>query len=391
MLNVKIMTIKRTVLYLAISISLVCCGGKENTAKGQASKSQLSGEIVQSEKLKFQVETITDKLTNPWGIAFLPDGRILITERAGEIRIVKDGKLLDEKISGVPAVYAEGQGGLLDIQLHPDYKTNGWIYLSYAKPGNGGGGTTISRAKLNGNTLTNLKELFSAQPFTNSGVHFGSRIAFDGKGYMFFSSGERGTMENAQTLGNHLGKILRLHDDGRVPADNPFVNTAGAKPEIWSYGHRNPQGLIYDKETQTLWDTEHGPKGGDELNRVEKGKNYGWPVITYGINYDGTPITDKTSKPGTEQPVTYWVPSIGPCGLAKVSSDRYPTWKNNLLAGALAFQHVARIELANGKYVKQEKLLDKKARVRAIAESPDGYIYVATESPGMLLKIIPLK
>jgi glucose/arabinose dehydrogenase len=322
-------------------------------------------------------------------MAFLPDGRILVTERAGEIRIIKDGKLSAEKISGVPAVYAQGQGGLLDIALHPDYNTNGWIYLSYSKPGQDGGGTTIARAKLNGNTLTDLQELFSAQPFGSSAVHFGSRIVFDGKGYMFFSSGERGTKENAQNLGNHLGKVLRLHDDGKVPTDNPFVNTEGAKPEIWSYGHRNPQGLIYDKETNSLWDLEHGPKGGDELNLVEKGKNYGWPVITYGINYDGTPITDIKEKEGMEQPIRYWVPSIAPCGMALLNSDRYPGWKNNIFVGALAHQHVARVELSNGSYVKEEKLLDKIGRVRAVSQSPDGYLYVATEGPGLLVRLVP--
>jgi aldose sugar dehydrogenase len=381
-----------------INNSLICllifffsCNEKDNGADGQSSAQNFTGEIVQSEKQKFGIEVITDDLSNPWGIAFLDDGRILVTERRGDIRIIKDGKLLDEKISGVPAVYASGQGGLLDIQLHPDYKTNGWIYLSYSKPGNGGAGTTISRAKINGNSLTDLQELFSAQPFTSSGVHFGSRIAFDGKGYMFFSSGERGTMSNSQTLSNHLGKILRLHDDGKVPSDNPFVSTSGAKPEIWSYGHRNPQGLIFDKETGLLWEHEHGPQGGDELNIVEKGKNYGWPEITYGEQYGGGVISEFTTKPGMEQPVTYWKPSIAPCGMAKVTSDKYSNWKGNLLVGALSLQHIARVELSNNKYVKQEKLLNKKARVRAIAQSPDGYIYVATESPGMLMKLVPLK
>lgn len=346
---------------------------------------------IESEKQKFIMDTLSDKLVNPWGIAFLPDGRVLVTERAGKILIFKNGKLLSEQIENVPAVFAEGQGGLLDIQLHPDYSSNGWLYLTYSKPGQGGAGTTLARTKLDGNKLTEFKELFSAQPFVNSGAHFGSRIAFDGQGYIFISSGERGTMENAQNLGNHLGKIIRLHDDGRVPTDNPFVNQAGAKPEIWSYGHRNPQGLVYDKKNNTLWDHEHGPKGGDELNIVVKGKNYGWPVITFGINYDGNPISDENSKEGMEQPVTYWVPSIAPCGMAQVTGDKFANWKGNLLIGALAFQHVARVEIESGKYVKQEKLLDKIARVRAISESPDGFIYVATESPGMLIKLSPAK
>lgn len=377
----------RILIQLAFSIVFItACSDKNNTEERE-----FSGTVIQSEKQKFGIDTITMELKNPWGMAFLPDGRILVTDRAGDINIVKDGKLLEEKIQGVPAVYAHGQGGLMEIKLHPDYETNGWIYLAYAKPGEGGGGTTIARAKLEGNTLTGLEELFSAQPFTDAGVHFGCRIVFDGKGYMYFSSGERGTKENAQNLGNHLGKILRLHDDGQVPSDNPFTGTIGAKSEIWSYGNRNPQGLVYDKENETLWGMEHGPKGGDELNKIEKGKNYGWPVITYGINYDGNPISDLQEKEGLEQPEHYWVPSIAPCGMAQVKGDKFPNWKNNLLIGALAHTHVARVEIDNGKYVKEEKLLDKIGRVRAVEESPEGYIYVATENPGMLVKLVPIE
>jgi aldose sugar dehydrogenase len=377
---------------MALSLMMVIVVFPSCTKNEALPEEIFSGTVVESEKQRFGVDTITKELKNPWGIAFLPDGRILVTERAGEIRIVKDGNLLPEKVGNIPAVYANGQGGLMDIKLHPDYEKNGWIYLAYAKPGSGGGGTTITRAKLSGNNLTNIEELFSAQPFTSSGAHFGSRIVFDGKGYIFFSSGERGQKENSQNLGNHLGKVLRLHEDGRVPADNPFVNTPGAKPEIWSYGHRNPQGMVYDRATQTLWAVEHGPMGGDELNRVEKGKNYGWPVITYGKNYDGSVITDLTEKEGMEQPVFYWVPSIAVCGMNQVTSDKYPGWKGNLMVTALAMQHVARVELtAQGKFVKQEKLLDKIARVRAIEQSPDGYLYVATESPGMLLRLVPVK
>jgi glucose/arabinose dehydrogenase len=370
---------------ILLGMLLTNCAYKNNTEEKKEQRP-----IIESEKQKFSIDTLTTALFNPWGLAFLPDGRILVTERKGEIRIIKDGKLLEEKIENVPAVYAQGQGGLMDIQLHPDYASNGWIYLSYAKPGAGGGGTTIARAKLEGNTLTNLEELFSAQPFNDSGVHFGSRIVFDGQGHIFFSSGERGTKENAQTLENHLGKVLRLNEDGSVPADNPFVSTAGAKPEIWSYGHRNPQGLYYNTATNSLWEVEHGPRGGDELNNVEKGKNYGWPVITYGINYDGTPITDITKKDGLEQPIWYWVPSIATCGMTQVTSDKYPGWKNNILVGALALTHIARVELnGSNQFVKQEKLLDKIGRVRAIAQGPDGFLYIATESPGMVFRIVP--
>ncbi len=378
---------KNTLFILSLSILIFSA-----CSKTESLDTPFTGEVIESEKQKFSIDTLTSELSNPWGIAFLPDGRILVTERKGEIRIVKDGELQDEKIANVPAVYAEGQGGLLDIKLHPDYNTNGWIYLTYAKPGEGGGGTTVVRAKLEGNSLTSLEELFTALPYTSAGQHFGSRIVFDGNGYIYFSCGERGTKENSQNLNNHLGKIIRLHEDGRVPADNPFVNTPNAKPEIWSYGHRNPQGVVYDAVAKKLWAVEHGPMGGDELNLVEKGKNYGWPVITYGKNYDGTPITSITAKEGMEQPVWYWVPSIATCGMTQVTSDKYPGWKGNFLVGALVKQHIARVELdANGKFVKQEMLLDKIGRVRTIEQSPDGYLYVATETPGMLLKIIPVK
>ncbi len=376
-------------IIVAAAITVSACSQQENTK--EATTIADPSRIVKSVKQDFVIDTITNELKNPWGITFLSDGRILVTERAGEIRIIQDGKLLDEKIEGVPAVFAHGQGGLMDIVRHPDYDNNGWIYFSFAKPGDNGGGTTIARAKVEGNKLTDLQELFSAQPFTDAGVHFGCRIAFDKDGYMFFSSGERGTKENSQNLGNHLGKVLRLHDDGRVPSDNPFVNQKGAKPEIWSYGHRNPQGLVYDQTTNTLYDVEHGPKGGDELNKVEKGKNYGWPVITWGIDYDGKPISDIQEKDGLEQPLRYWVPSIAPCGAAIVTSDKYPNWKNNILVGALAHTHVARVEMESEKYVAEEKLLDKLGRVRAVAQSPDGFIYVATENPGLLVKITPVQ
>lgn len=356
------------------------CAEKDNGTQSATETPEATG---------FKVDTITASLDAPWGMAFLPDGRILVTEKKGEIRVIENGKLSDTRIGNVPAVYANSQGGLLDIKLPPDYGTNGWIYITFSKPGEGGGGTTLIRAKLENNALANIEELFAAQPFTSTGAHFGSRVVFDGKGYIFLSSGERGTKENSQNLGNHLGKIIRLHEDGRVPTDNPFVNQKGAKPEIWSYGHRNPQGMYYDKDNDILWAHEHGPQGGDELNRVEKGKNYGWPVITYGINYDNTPITDKTEMEGMEQPITYWKPSIAPCGMTMITSDKFESWKGNLLVGALAKQHVARVVLKEGKYVEQEKLLEGVARVRAVEQGPDGLIYVATESPGMLLRLSP--
>jgi glucose/arabinose dehydrogenase len=378
------MKITRVLMIAVLCSPLLSCSKKENQDQQIP-----TGTVITSEKHKFTIDTITTSLKNPWGMVFLPDGRILITDRAGIVNIVKDGKLLNETVQGLPEVYVQGQGGLLDIQLHPEYETNGWIYLSYAKPGTGGGGTTIARAKLDNNTFIEWQDLFTAKPYTDAGVHFGSRIVFDGKGFMYFSSGERGTKKNAQNLENHLGKILRLHDDGQVPSDNPFTNTIGAKSEIWSYGHRNPQGLVYDKATETLYDVEHGPKGGDELNKVEKGKNYGWPVITWGIDYDGKPISDIQQKDGMEQPLRYWVPSIAPCGAIQVTSNKFPNWKGDIFVAALAHTHVVRVELKDGKYVKEEKLLDKIGRVRAVAQNPEGFIYVVTEGPGMLVKLSP--
>lgn len=383
-------------LFIVFLTTLQSCGSNNSSpVKSEESNeayadnaSTTNNELPSSQKIK--VDTIVTGLQNPWGMAFLPDKRILVTEKSGSIRVIKDRKLQPEKLSGVPEVYANGQGGLLDIQLHPDYTRNGWIYFTYAKPGNGGGSTTLSRAKLQGNALTGLQELFTVDPFIKSGVHFGSRIAFDGKGHVFVSTGERGTKSNAQSLATQNGKILRLKDDGKVPADNPFVNKAGAKPEIWTYGHRNVQGMVYDAATGTLYTHEHGPKGGDEINIEQKGANYGWPLTTYGIDYDGSIISNEKEKEGINPPIHVWVPSIAPCGMAMVTSDKYKGWKGNLLVGALAGQLIARVEIKNKKSIGEERLLKNIGRVRAVSQGPDGYIYVLTESPGMFLRLLPV-
>ncbi len=383
----------RIVLLVLIFLALGCEDSATETslAPDQTPNDPVRGTIFQSEKQRFGLDTLATGLSNPWGLAFLPDDRVLVTERAGTIRIIQNRQLTADRIQNVPAVYQNGQGGLLDIQLHPDYATNGWIYFSYSKAGTGGGATALGRARLQGNTFTDVQELFVGQPFSTSGQHFGSRIAFDGRGYVYLSTGDRGNPSNAQSLTNHWGKVIRLHDDGRVPSDNPFVGTANARPEIWSYGHRNVQGMFFDAATQTLWAHEHGPRGGDEINRVERGRNYGWPTITFGINYDGTPITSETQRPGMEQPVRQWTPSIAPCGMTVVTSARYPQWRGNLLVGALALRHVARVELdANGRYVREERLLNNFARFRYVAQSPDGYLHMATENPGMVLRIVPV-
>ncbi|HRE52895.1 MAG TPA: PQQ-dependent sugar dehydrogenase [Flavitalea sp.] len=342
-------------------------------------------------KTTYTVEKLYHEFKNPWGMVWLPDGRMLVTERAGEILVFKNDQFTGEKLAGVPKVLNKGQGGLLDITLHPDYARNKWIYISYAKPVKNGGTTAISRFKLDGNNIVELQTLFEAQPALEANHHYGSRIIFDKDNYMFFSVGERGTREKVWELSNDLGKIHRLKDDGKTPDDNPFVNQAGAKPSIWTYGHRNPQGLVYDAANNRIWSHEHGPRGGDELNLIEKGNNYGWSKTTYGINYDSTVISEFKEMEGVTNPVRYWVPSIAPCGLEIVTSDRYPDWKGNLLVGALSFEHIARVQLSGVKYIGEERLADKIGRVREVAQSPDGYIYAVTEHPGLLIKLVPNK
>lgn len=364
-------------LFFLITLSIQACYTDSLTNDNQAPNAD------------FEVKVIAEGLNCPWGMTWLPDGRMLVTERSGKILLIENDQYAGKELSGVPEVYANGQGGLLDIQLHPNYADNGWIYLSYSKKGNGGGSTAISRVKLEGTALVSHELLYEAMPKTTSRVHFGSRMAFDEAGYLFFSVGERGEWDNSQTVATDHGKIHRLHDDGRVPEDNPYVMIPDAKKSIWSYGHRNPQGLSFHPETKELWSHEHGPKGGDELNIVQRKKNYGWPVISYGINYNGEIITELTHKEGMEQPVHYWVPSIAPCGMAFVSSDKYPAWKNNILIGSLSFKYLHRVELSGNEVVSEEKLLEGIGRVRHIAQSPDGYLYVAVEGPGKIVKLIP--
>jgi aldose sugar dehydrogenase len=339
----------------------------------------------------FTVQKLYDKLRNPWGMAWLPDGRLLITDRSGEILVFKNDQFTGEKLSGVPAVFNKGQGGLMDIQLHPNYAQNNWIYITYSKPVSGGATTAVMRFKLQGNQLVEQQDIFLAKPYLSADYHFGSRIVFDKNGFMYVSVGERGTQPKVQQLDNDHGKIHRIYDDGRIPTDNPFAGQQGAKASIWTYGHRNQQGMAYDAANDRIWSVEHGPKGGDELNLIQKGKNYGWPKTSYGINYDGSILTEHKEMEGVENPVRYWVPSIAPCGMMLVTSDRYPGWKGNLLVGALAFRLIARVQLSDTKYVNEENLMKDTARVRHVAQSPDGYIYAITEGPGLLLKLEPTK
>jgi len=351
----------------------------------------VSAQSIQSEKEEFRVEIVADGLDVPWGMVELPDGRLLVTERKGELRIIENGKLDPKAITNFPPIFARGQGGLLDIELHPDFEENGWIYFAYSADEEGVSHTRIMRARLEDHQLVDQEVIYSPpeDQFTRAGQHFGCRLAFDGQGHLFFTIGDRGVMQEAQNLERAQGKTHRIRDDGTIPADNPFVDTPGALPTIWTYGNRNAQGLRFHPETGDLWETEHGPRGGDELNLLKKGANYGWPLVTHGINYNGTPITDKTSAPGMEDPVIDWTPSIAVCGLEVYSGKLFPAWKGNLFATALAQQKLVRIELDGQKAVHQEVLLPRTGRIRHVREGRDGTLYLLYEKPGRVVALRP--
>ncbi|MGJ8549177.1 PQQ-dependent sugar dehydrogenase [Winogradskyella wichelsiae] len=328
---------------------------------------------------------IVSDLNIPWAFTFLPDASLLITEKSGELILFKNGKKTN--ITGLPEIYLRGQGGLLDVILHPNFKDNNWVYFSYASSddGDSGGNTTIARAKLKENKLMDLKVLYKATPDTSKGQHFGSRLAFDDAGYLYFSIGDRGNRDvNPQDITKDGGKIYRINDDGSIPDDNPFVNNDQAKTAIYSYGHRNPQGMTIHPKTRKIWTHEHGPKGGDEINIIDAGKNYGWPIISYGFNYIGTKFTDITKKEGMEQPIHYWDPSIAPSGMAFINSNKYGNWNGNLLVGSLKFQYLDMCTIKDNEVVKEERLLDGLGRVRSIEQGPDGYIYVGIENFGIV-------
>lgn len=357
--------------------------------------------VFKSAQHDFRMVTVADGLDHPWSMAFLPGGDLLITERAGRLRLVKNGKLLPAPVSGTPTVRAKGQGGLLDVVLHPKFATNHLVYLSYSKPTEGdslAATTAVARGRYEDGKLVGLQDIFVAATKGAPG-HFGSRLAFDKNGYLFITVGERmvppaGDLaaHPAQDLTNHHGKIIRLFDDGRVPPDNPFVNKAGARPEIWSYGHRNPQGLAIDPRSGEIWETEHGPQGGDELNNIQPGKNYGWPVIGFGVNYGtGLAIHAGTIKAGMEQPVHVWVPSIGTSGLAIYMGSKFPNWQGSALAGGLSGQQLVRLTV-NGKSAEfAEILFRRQGRVRAVREGPDGYVYVAFDGEDKPTSVVRLE
>jgi len=371
-------------MMIRISSALVTAGFCLMTATSASGQSP----VMRSAYHDYRIVTVAEGLEHPWAIAFLPGGDMLITERPGRLRIVRNGSLLPDPVPGVPEVLAQGQGGLLDVVPHPDFATNRLLYISYSKPISDGESATtaIIRGRFENDRLTNVEELFEAN--SRGRGHYGSRIAFDGNGHFFFSVGDRqvppaGDLEAhpAQDPMNNHGTINRLNEDGSIPSDNPFANGGAGSPEVWSYGHRNPQGLAYDPATGNLWANEHGPQGGDELNRIQPGLNYGWPVVGYGVNYGrtGARIHESTARPDMEDPTYFWVPSIATSGLLVYTGDQFPEWRGNLFVGGMAGEQLARLTLDGTEVVGEETLVRGLGRIRDIRQGPDGYIYLAID------------
>ena len=336
----------------------------------------------------YQVNPWLDGVNEPWSMAFLPDGGALVTEKRGRLLRVGADRKVAGRVEGLPEIDNDGQAGLFDVLLHPRYAENGWVYLAFSdlkrnKDNQKVSITRVIRGRLKGLQFVDQETIFAAKIEhyrKEGGVHFGGRLAFDREGYLFFTIGDRGAMADAQNITRPNGKVHRVHDDGRIPADNPFVAEPGAVPSIWSFGHRNPQGLAFHPETGQLFDSEHGPRGGDELNLVRRGDNYGWPVISYGMNYDGSTLTPLTAKEGMEQPVVYWVPSIAVCGINFYSGSEFPRWRNNLFIASLAAQELRRLEIVDGKVAYQEIIFKNLGRIRHVITGPDGALYVLLQS-----------
>lgn len=358
----------------------------------------IDGEIVSSREQRFKFQTVVEGAQTPWSIAFLPDDRMLFTELPGRLRVVEQGKLLATPVNGTPKVRASGQGGLMDVAPHPDFRNNGWVYLAYSEPASNSlarevGMTTVVRGHIRDNQWTDEQVIFRApvETYLPTAHHYGSRLVFDGQGHLFFSIGERGFMQHAQDLSRPNGKVHRVFDDGRIPPDNPFVGESNAVPSIWCYGNRNPQGLVRQPQTGDLWETEHGPRGGDELNLIQPGRNYGWPVISYGMDYNGSPITALTAKAGMEQPVLHWTPSIAVCGMDFYFGNQFPGWKGNLFVTALAQQELRRLVIKDRQVVEQEVLFKNIGRVRDVAAGPEGLLYIALNGPDKIIRLEPVK
>jgi glucose/arabinose dehydrogenase len=357
----------------------------------QRTDADTPAQAIRSAQAPFRVVPVVTGLEHPWGMAFLPDESILITERPGRVRVVREGVLDPEPIAGVPEVYASGQGGLLDVAIDPAFASNRVIYLSYAAEGESGNSTRVARATLGDSRLEDLEVIFTALPLVRSSKHFGSRFAFDPQGHLLITVGERGQPDRAQNRADMNGSVIRLNPDGSVPEDNPFVGATGARPEIYSYGHRNPQGMAIHPQSGVPWLHEHGARGGDEVNVVRPGVNYGWPVITYGIDYSGAPIGEGTHKEGMAQPIHYWVPSIAPSGMAFYDGDAFPEWRGDLFVGALKSELLVRLELDGERVVAEERLLEGTiGRIRDVEVGPDGYLYLLTDEPdGGLYRLEP--
>ena len=353
----------------------------------------LHAQTLSSERHKFGYDIITDELHYPWGLAFLPDGRMLVTEKPGHLRLIQaDGQLHPDPVDGLPKIRQHGQGGLLGIAVHPQFAQNQRVYFSYAEENQNGIGTAVAYGQLKGHRLHDVKVIFLLQPKTKTSQHFGSRLVFDREGYLFITLGDRGKRERAQKLDDHAGSVIRLHDDGLIPVDNPFIGQQGKKHGIYSYGHRNIQGASLHPDSGELWTHEHGPQGGDEINIIQSGLNYGWPDITYGVNYFiGTKIGEGTHKAGMEQPLYYWVPSIAPSGMTFYNGRLFPQWQGNLFIGSLKFRLLVRLEINNGKVIHEERLLkDEFGRIRDIRQGPDGALYLLTdERNGKLIRLRP--
>lgn len=367
----------------AVSLATFSCGDDATSAPPPKTGAVSPAAQPATQQAAPRLETLVEGRDVVWSLDFLPNGRIIFTERSGALSLFDPTSKSVTAVSGAPTVAQQGQGGLLDVRLHPEFSKNNWVYLSYAVKTPEGATTALARGELKGNALTNVSEIFRANKSTRTGEHFGSRIAFGSDGMVFLSIGDRNARENAQDLSNHLGSILRLTPDGKPAPGNPFIGRPGAAPEVWSYGHRNPQGLHVSAAGE-VFSNEHGPRGGDELNRIEKGKNYGWPVITYGREYSGPKIGEGTKKEGLEQPLKYWVPSISPSGLLVYTGDKFPQWKGAFVMGALSGQHL-NVVTAQGR---EMRFFEGRERVREVRQGPDGFIYLGTDS-GKILRVMP--
>ena len=376
-----------------VRIVIVAClvSGAPLLAQGQAQAPR--SPTPRPVKAAVRVETVARGIEHPWALAFLPDGRMLVTERPGRLRIVgRDGRV-SEPLAGVPEVQARGQGGLLDVALDPRFADNRLVYLSYAEPGEDGtAGTAVARARLGEDRLEEVQVIYRQQPKVDGGGHYGSRLVFRPDGTLFITQGDRmNHRERAQNLSEGIGKLVRINPDGSIPKDNPFVGRSGVRPEIWSYGHRSVQAAALDPQTGQLWTVEHGARGGDELNHPEAGKNYGWPIITYGIDYSGAKIGEGAAKPGLEQPVYYWDPVIAPSGMVFYTGDAFPDWKGSILVGSMQPGGLVRLTMKDGKVARETRYLgDPGERIRDVQQGPDGLVYLITDSNnGRVLRVLP--